>query len=163
VDTRMASPEDAEAIRTIYNHEVEYSAVTFDLRPRSLDEQRAWLRDRSGAHSVVVAEVDGRVAGFASLSPFRTKPAYKTSVENSIYVAESHRGEGIGDVLLGELCDLADRHGFHAMFARIVDANGASIALHLKHDFFDVGTEVQVGRKFGRWLDVKVMQRLTPV
>ncbi len=157
---RLATLDDAEAIRSIYNHEVEHTSVTFDLRPRSLDEQRDWLRDRSGAHAVIVAMIDGTVMGFAALSPYRPKPAYSTSVENSIYVHANARGRGVGDELLRELCALSDRHGFHAMFARIVDANEASLELHRKHGFALVGVERQVGRKFSRWLDVHLMQRL---
>lgn len=159
-DLRLATLDDAEAIRAIYNHEVEHSTVTFDLRARTLDEQRTWLVERSGAHAVIVAEVDGTVAGFASLGPWRPKPAYNTSVENSVYVSAEHRGLGVGHALLGELCAVSDRHGFHAMFARIVGANEASIALHRRHGFADVGVEREVGRKFGRWLDVHLMQRL---
>lgn len=109
---------------------------------------------------MIVAEVAGVVAGYASLGPWRPKPAYNTSVENSIYIDVDHRGLGIGHLLLAELCELSDRHGFHAMFARIVGANAASIALHRRHGFVDVGVEREVGRKFGRWLDVHLMQRL---
>ena len=157
---RLATTDDAEAIRTIYNVEVETNTVNFDLRPRTLDEQRRWLIDRSGAHAVIVADTGDSLAGFASLSPYKEKPAYNTSVENSIYVSREHQGTGVGSLLLDELCRLSDSHGFHAMFARIVGNHEASINLHRKHGFELVGVEREVGRKFGRWLDVALMQRL---
>jgi phosphinothricin acetyltransferase len=160
VEIRLAELEDAEAIRTIYNHEVLRSTVTFDLRPRSLEEQRQWLAARSGAHAVIVAVADGEVVGFGSLSPFRERPAYSTSVEDSVYVRGDQRGTGVGRALLEELVKLATQHGFHTVLARIVGGHEASIALHEAVGFEVVGTEREVGRKFGRWLDVMVMQRL---
>ncbi|MCP3934910.1 MAG: N-acetyltransferase [Actinomycetia bacterium] len=157
---RLATVDDAAAIAEIYNHEGENSTATFDLRPRTVDGQRRWLAERSGAYAAVVAEIDGQVAGFASLSPYRQRPAYNTTVENSIYISTTHRGLGVGDRLMAELCAVSDRHGFHSMVARIGDANTASIALHNKHGFVHVGVEREIGRKFGRWLDVNVMQRI---
>ncbi|MFQ5556720.1 MAG: GNAT family N-acetyltransferase [Acidimicrobiales bacterium] len=157
---RLATRADAEAIRTIYNREVQESTVTFDLVPRTLEEQRRWLAERDGALGVLVAELDGRVVGFASLSPWRAKPAYSTSVENSVYVHEAARGLGVGSRLLEEIVDLAVARGFHTVLARIVDDHEASIALHRSVGFEVVGTEKEIGRKFGRWLDVVVMQRM---
>ena len=157
---RLATVTDAEAIRSIYNVEVLESTVTFDLVPRSLEEQERWLTARSGAHAVLVAERDGDVIGFASLSPYRDRPAYSTSVEDSVYVRRSAQGEGVGKALLGALVDTATAHGFHAMMARIVGGHEASIALHRAHGFDVVGTEREVGRKMGRWLDVVVMEKL---
>lgn len=157
---RLATIDDAEATRAIYNLEVTESTVTFDLVPRSLDEQRVWLTARSGAHAVLVAEDAGEVIGFASMSPYRDRPAYSTSVEDSVYVRRDQQGKGVGRLLLTELIALATSHGFHAMFARIVAGHDASIALHSAQGFEMVGTEREVGRKFGRWLDVSVMQRL---
>jgi phosphinothricin acetyltransferase len=165
VKTRPATLDDAEAIRDIYNAEVTTSVVTFDMVPRSLEDQRQWLAARSGVHAAIVAEDegpsgDGTVVGFASLSPYQHRPGYATSVEDSVYVHRDHRGRGVGRLLLGELVNVATAHGFHAMLARIVGGHAASIALHQAFGFEIVGTERQVGRKFGRWLDVVVMQRL---
>jgi phosphinothricin acetyltransferase len=157
---RLATIDDVEATRTIYNLEVTESTVTFDLVPRSADEQRSWLTARSGAHAVLVAEDGSEVVGFASLSPFRDRPAYSTTVEDSVYVRRDQRGNGVGKLLLAELVELATSHGFHAMIARIVGGHEASIALHRSLGFEIVGTEREVGRKFGRWLDVVEMQRL---
>jgi L-amino acid N-acyltransferase YncA len=157
---RLATIDDAEPTRAIYNVEVTESTVTFDLVPRTLAEQREWLTARSGAHAVLVAEADGEVVGFASFSPYRDRPAYSTSVEDSVYVRRDQQGKGVGKLLLAELVTLATSHGFHAMLARIVGGHDASIALHRSLGFEVVGTEREVGRKFGRWLDVLVMQKL---
>jgi L-amino acid N-acyltransferase len=160
VRVRRARVEDAEAIRAIYNVEVSGSTVTFDLVPRTAEQQVAWLVERSGAYAVLVAEDDHGVAGFASLSPFRDRPAYATTVEDSVYVDRSRRGEGVGRLLLEELVATATAHGFHTIIARVVGGHDASIALHRGVGFDVVGTEREVGRKLGRWLDVVVMQRL---
>ena len=161
MEIRRATVEDAEAIRAIYNAEVLESTHTFDLVPRTLDEQVDWLIRRSGAYAVLVAtDEDGTVLGFASLSPFRERPAYSTTVEDSVYVDGGQRSGGVGHALLEELVVTATAHGFHAMIARIVGGHEASIALHRKVGFEIVGTEREVGRKFGKWLDVVVMERL---
>src|SRR5688572_21829442 len=164
MEVRLAVSDDAEPIRAIYNREVTGSTVTFDLVPRSLADQQAWLAEHSGAHPAVVA-VDGpagagRVAGFGSLSPYRSRPAYATTVEDSVYVHEDFRGQGVGRLLLAELVRLATVHGFHAVMARVAGGHEASIALHRACGFELVGVEREVGRKFGRWLDVALMQRL---
>lgn len=159
---RLATVADAEAIRAIYNLEVLTSTVTFDLVPRTLAEQQAWLVDRNGAHAVLVAEgsADGSIWGFASLSPFRERPAYSTTVEDSVYVDRDHQGAGVGRALLTALVETATNHGFHTVIARIVGGHDASIALHAACGFEVVGTEREVGRKHRRWLDVVVMQRM---
>ncbi len=160
MEIRLARRDDSEAIRQIYNLEVSTSTVTFDLVPRTAHDQLQWLEARSGAHAVIVAEVEGEVVGFASLSPFRDRPAYNSTVENSVYVRSDHRGTGVGAALLEELVSLAGQHGFHTVIARIVGGHDASIALHKRLGFEEVGLEREVGRKFGKWLDVMVMQRL---
>ncbi|HEY8527829.1 MAG TPA: GNAT family N-acetyltransferase [Acidimicrobiales bacterium] len=160
VALRLARPDDAEATREIYNLEVTTSTVTFDLVPRSLEEQRRWIEARSGAHAVVVAEEDGEIVGFGSLSPWRDRPAYATSVEDSVYVRRDRQGRGVGRTILTELVRVGRAHGFHAIFARIVGGHESSVALHRSLGFEVVGTEREVGRKFGRWLDVIVMELL---
>ena len=158
---RLATTDDAEAIRSIYNLEVLESTATFDLVPRTPEVQREWLEARSGAHAVLVAvEDDGTVCGFGSLSKWRDRPAYSTSVEDSVYVHRDHHGKGIGRALLSELLATATRHGFHAVMARIVGGHEASIALHRACGFEVVGVEKEIGRKFGKWLDVVLMERL---
>src|SRR5215207_3695275 len=126
----MGSPVTLRLAR-LDNAEVATSTATFVLVPRSLDEQREWLTARSGAHAVVVADdEDCGVVGFAALSPWRSRPAYSTSVEDSIYVHAGHEGHGIGRTLLAELIEVATAHGFHAVFARIVGGHETSSKLH---------------------------------
>ncbi len=162
---RPAELADAPAILDIYNHEVQTSVVTFDLVPRTLAEQEAWISDRSGAHAVVVAVDEdtsdaGVITGFGALSPYRDRPGYSTTVEDSVYVHPDHRGEGVGRLLLAALVETARAHGFHAMMAKVVGGHEASITLHAAAGFEIVGHEREVGRKFGRWLDVILMERL---
>ena len=165
VTIRVATRGDAEAMRTIYNHEVENYTTTLDMVPRSLADQQAWISARSGAFAAIVAVVDDPVAGaddvvvgFASLSPFKDRPAYSPTVENSIYVARSHAGLGIGRKLMDRLIADARDSGFHSIIARVETSGEASIALHRACGFELVGIEKQVGRKFRRWLDVATLQ-----
>lgn len=167
IAVRAARPSDAEALCAIYNHEVLHTTATFDLVPRSLDDQVQWLAARSGAFSAVVAvdsaEADpatgeAAVVGFAALSPYRERAAYRTSVEDSVYVRRDRGGEGIGTLLLDSLLDLAESSGFHAVFARIEASGIASRALHARCGFELVGIERETGRKFNRWLDVALME-----
>jgi L-amino acid N-acyltransferase len=156
---RLAQVGDAPAIRAIYNTEVTTSTSTFDLVPRSLRDQERWLAARSGAFSALVAvDQRGTVVGFASLSPYKERAAYRTTVEDSVYVDQARQGEGIGRVLLTRLIDIARTSGFHTVIARIEASGVASRALHDRCGFALVGIERQVGRKFNRWLDVAVMQ-----
>ena len=162
MEIRLARPGDAEEIRAIYNYEVRTSTSTFDLVERTAEAHKIWMAERSGAFSILVASdpaSDGpSVVGFASLSPYKERAAYRGTVENSIYVADEHRGRGIADQLLGDLLETARTSGFHSVVARIGGGNEASTALHAKHGFSVVGIERQVGRKFNRWVDVTVMQ-----
>jgi len=159
--TRIVARRDAEAIRAIYNVEVAESTVTFDLVPRTATEQLAWIDEHQGGHPAIVA-VDDRdeVAGFASLTPYRPRPAYAPTVEDSVYVRRERRNDGVGRLLLTELVTLARDHGFHSVVGRIVGGHEASIALHKACGFEQIGCEREVGRKFGRWLDVVLMQRM---
>jgi phosphinothricin acetyltransferase len=169
VEVRPSTLDDAAAIRSIYNREVEAHTSTFDLVPRSLDEQRDWLARRSGAFSAVVATIAGpsdgddvaderQVVGFASLSPYKERAAYRTTVESSVYVSRDHHRLGIGRALMEHLLTVARDSGFHCVMARIEAGSSASRELHAAVGFELVGVEHQVGRKFNRWLDVAVMQ-----
>jgi L-amino acid N-acyltransferase len=161
ITLRPATALDAGPIAEIYNREVLGSTATFDLVPRSLEDQRTWLAARSGAFSAIVAiDADsGQLVGFGSLSPYKERPAYRTTVEDSVYVHRDHGRRGIGRLLLSRLLTVARDSGFHAVIARIEATGTASIALHEACGFELVGIEREVGRKFNRWLDVAVMQR----
>jgi len=170
---RLAQVADAEALRTIYNVEVLESTNTFDMVPRTLAEQEAWIREHRGVHPAVVAAEDPAegvegpigargevVLGFGSLSPFRERSGYSATAENSVYVDRAQRGRGVGTALLAELLVLASAHGFHSVIARIAGHNETSIALHTAAGFEMVGVEREVGRKHRQWLDVVELQRL---
>ncbi|MEO8362769.1 MAG: N-acetyltransferase family protein [Ilumatobacteraceae bacterium] len=155
---RRATIEDAEAIRQIYNFEVENETSTFDLVPRTLEAQQAWIMERSGAFSVVVATAAEQIVGFGALSVYRDRAAYSTTVEDSLYVSRAFTRQGIGRAILEHLLDMADASGFHSVMARIGAAGIGSRAVHEACGFTLVGVEREVGRKFGRWLDVALMQ-----
>ena len=161
---RLAEPADAEAIRTIYNVEVLDETSTFDLVPRSLADQEAWLADRSGAFSAIVAVDTTPTATRWSGSPpsRRTSPGPPTARPSRTPSTSTagRGGEGIGKLLLTSLLDVATASGFHAVMARIEASGTASRALHARCGFELVGIEREVGRKFNRWLDVAVMQCL---
>ena len=132
--TRLAERRDAEAIRAIYNLEVLESTVTFDLVPRTLDEQVAWIDEHSGGHPAIVAvDDDGTVVGFASLSPYRPRPAYAPTVEDSVYVHRDRRGQGIGRLAARRARAARPRPRLPlGRSARIVGGHEASIALHAR-------------------------------
>jgi phosphinothricin acetyltransferase len=120
----------------------------------------AWIDAHAGGHPALVAVDSKDVVGFASVSPYRSRPAYATTVEDSVYVHRDRQGEGIGGALLDALVARTREHGFHSIIARIVGGHAASIALHRRCGFAEVGVEREVGRKFGQWLDVVLMQVL---
>ena len=157
---RRAVEADSEPIRLIYNQEVLTSTATLDLVPRSVADQAAWMRAHAGVYPVLVADEDGIVAGFSSLSAYRPRPGYSTAVEDSVYVATGFRGGGVGRLLLSGAVEDARSHGFHSVIGRIVTEQTASIGLHKACGFEIIGIEREIGRKFGRWLDVALAQYL---
>ncbi len=162
ITIRLATAADAAAIAEIYNREVTESTATFDLVPRSVDDQRDWLAHRSGAFAAIVGvdRPSRRIISFAALSPYKERAAYRTTVENSIYVHRDFAGRGVGRQVLMHLLGIARESGFHAVIARIEASSEASRALHAACGFELVGVEREVGRKFGQWLDVAVMQHM---
>ena len=159
IEIRAAEERDVPAIRDIYNHEVLHGWATFDIEPKSLEERLEWFRETTTPpHCLIVAEEAGVVVGWGSLRPFRVKAAYRFTVENSVYIHQDHRGCGIGTLILPRLIELAREGGFHSIIAGISEANDASVRLHRRFGFADVGIEKEVGYKFERWLDVTWMQ-----
>jgi L-amino acid N-acyltransferase len=159
---RAAMLGDAEAIRAIYNEAVATTTATFDTEPRTPAAQRAWMAAHSPPYSVLVAEFDGQVVGWASLSAWSERRAYARTTEVSEYVAASHRGRGIGAAMLERLLREADRRGFHTELARVADGNRASLRLHRAAGFRRIGVMREVGLKFGRPIDVHLLQRMAP-
>ena len=161
MEIRLARPEDAEAIRAIYNAEVLGSTVTFDLEPRTAEEQRAWMARHQGAHPAVVAVRRGRPwPGSGPCRRFVTAPPTPPRSRTPSTSTAPGGARGSGRLLLDELVALAVARGFHTVIARISGDNEPSIALHRACGFELVGVEREVGRKFGRWIDVAVLQRM---
>lgn len=159
VRVRAATEADLPAILAIYNDAILTTTAVYQYEPHTLEMRRAWLHEkRSGGYPVLVAEETGEVVGFGNLGVWRAAAAYKYVVENSVYVAASHRGRGIGKRLLGDLIDEAKSLDVHAVIAVIDADNTISIALHESFGFERAAYFRQVGRKFGRWLDLVFME-----
>ena len=158
---REANTDDAQAIQAIYNYEVENETSTMDLVPRTLEVQRDWIAARSGAFCAIVAvDSAGSVLGFGALSEYKDRTGYRSTVENSVYVRRDVARRGIGRQILTHLVDVATISGFHTVIARIESTSIASRNLHEACGFKLVGIEQQVARKFGKWLDIAVMQTI---
>ncbi|MHB8900714.1 MAG: GNAT family N-acetyltransferase [Thermoguttaceae bacterium] len=157
---RPAAAGDLAAINAIYNHYVIHSTTTYQTDPETAEGRQAWFSARGPAHPVTVAEAGGEVLGWAALSPFRSKAAYRHTVENSVYVRHDARGKGVGGALLSDLVRRAGELGHHSVVAVIDADQAASIALHSRWGFVEVARLREVGFKFGRWLDVVYMQRM---
>lgn len=158
---RDSRDEDVAAIQSIYAHHVLHGTGSFELDPPSTDEMRA-RREAvlQAGFAYLVAEADGRVLGYAYANLFRTRPAYRFTVEDSVYVAETARGTGVGRRLLVALIARCELAGSRQMLAVIGDSfNTASIALHARCGFRFAGTMRATGWKHGRWLDTVVMQK----
>jgi L-amino acid N-acyltransferase YncA len=158
---RRSIPDDLEAIGTIYSHHVQTGVATFELTAPDAAEWRRRLDavTRDGL-PFLTATMDGRIAGYAYCGPWKTRPAYRYTVEDSVYVAPDAVGCGVGGRLLDELLTDCIRAGVREVIAVIVDADGAaSVALHRNRGFVDAGRLTAVGFKHGRWLDTVLMQR----
>jgi L-amino acid N-acyltransferase len=161
IEVRDAAPADLEAILAIYNDAVVNTTAVYDYAPRSLETQTTWLETKRKEHNPVLVAVEaGTVVGFASYGPFRPWPAYQHTVENAIYVAPGRRDRGIGPQLLEPLIAIAQQRGHHAMVAAIEATKEASLRVHRKLGFEEVGHFREVGWKFERWLDLVFLERL---
>ena len=161
LNIRPTAPADIPAITRIYAHAVTHGTATFELEPPDEAEMlRRFDRLRAGPFPYVVAEIDGAVAGYAYAALFRERPAYRFTVEDSIYIAPKMHRRGIGRALLTRLIADSEAAGFRQMIAVIGDSRqAASIAVHRACGFKDAGVFEAVGFKFGRWLDTVQMQR----
>jgi L-amino acid N-acyltransferase YncA len=162
VPLRSARPEDIPAITRIYSHAVRHGTASFEIEPPDVTEMRRRQRVLlDGNYPYLVAELEGVIARYAYAGPYRPRPAYRFSVEDSVYIAPEMHRRGIGSQLLEQLIAEADARGFRQMIAVIGDssAQAASIGLHERAGFRPVGTLQSVGFKFGRWLDSVLMQR----
>lgn len=152
---------DLPEILLVHNAAIADTTAIWDEELVDLAEREAWLAGRRDAGmAVLTAEIDGRVAGYASYGQYRPKSGYRLTVENSVYVADGFLRRGVATALMAELISRARTDGLHAMVAGIESTNSTSIALHEKFGFAVVGVMPQVGVKFGRWLDLTWMQLL---
>lgn len=152
-----------EAIRGIYNHAILHTTALYEYEPRSVAVMEEWFAAKqAGGLPVFGVEVDGDLAGFATWGPFRPYPAYKYSVEHSVYVDERFRRRGIGRRLLTAVITEAARRGIHVLVGGIDASNAASIALHRELGFSHGGTVREAGYKFARWLDLEFWQLILP-
>ncbi len=151
-----------EAILAILNDAILTSSALYDYQPRTMDSMHGWFatKQANGFPVIGIEDAHGNLLGFASYGTFRAFPAYKYSVEHSIYVQRDQRGAGLGRQLLTRLIELAQQRGLHTLIGAIDATNAASIALHTQLGFTHAGTICQAGFKFGRWLDVAFYQRI---
>jgi L-amino acid N-acyltransferase YncA len=154
---RLAAADDAEAIRAIRNDVIEHSTAMWTTAPLTTADGEAWLAENLARGSAYVAEAAGEVVGIANWAPWRPKDGYRYTVEDSVYLVAGHQGRGVGAELLRTLITGAADCGAHVMMACIEATNQPSVALHARHGFELVGTAREVGRKFGRWLDLTMM------
>jgi len=157
---RDATDADLPAIREIFNHWIEHSTASFRTSPDTDEQTRRWFEGRGPEHPVIVAEHEGRVVGWASLSPHKSTGGYRHTVELSVYLRDEARGRGLGRALLGELLVRARAVGHHAVLAGVCTEQGDSMRLHEGMGFTKVAHLREVGFKFGRWLDVAYFEKV---
>ena len=159
---RFATENDLGGITDIYNEAILTTTATFDTDPVTEAQQRDWFADHDARYPVLVAEADGDVVGWASLSRWSGRCAYADTAEISLYVKSNWRGRGIGKQLIGETVQAGQDAGLHTVLARIADGNEVSVHLHKSVGFELVGIMREVGFKFDRLLDVHLMQKIYP-
>lgn len=159
---RPATADDAAAITAIYNQAVTASTASFDLEPKTVDDRLAWLANRLPRHAVLVAEDDAALVAWGALSPYSERAAYAATAEISVYVDADRARKGLGRALSLALLDVAAQEGLHSVLARICTENTGSIAMVESLGFTEAGMMHEVGRKFGRWLDVVTWEYRVP-
>ena len=162
ITLRRATLDDLPVITEIYNDAVLNTIATFDTQPKTLEEQKLWFDEHGLKYPIMVAEIDGKVTGWAALSRWSGRCAYANTAEISVYVSRIHRGEGIGGQLIKEIVAEGQRVGLHTLIARIAGGNEVSIRLHESVGFQHVGIMREVGEKFGKRIDVYMMQKIFP-
>jgi L-amino acid N-acyltransferase YncA len=157
---RPANINDAEGITEIYNEAVINTTATFDTEPQTIEARKEWLTKHDEIYPVVVAEFQKNIVGWASLSKWSEKPAYAKTAELSIYVREEYRNRGFGKKMMDKLIEDGEAAGLHTIIARIADGNEISVKLHEAYGFKHIGTMKEVGEKFGKVLDVHLLQKI---
>ncbi len=161
IELRDATEADLPEILAITNDAIATSEAIWATSPRTLEERRDWMTDRQAKNFPVVVAVEGdAILGFASYGPFRAYEGYAQTVEHSVYVSRNAQRRGIGRILLDEMVRHANKSGMHVLIGAITASNTASIALHRAAGFSESTPLPEMGRKFGRWLDLVFMYRL---
>jgi phosphinothricin acetyltransferase len=157
---RDATEDDLREILAIYNHVIATSNAVYTETPATLDDRRAWFAARRARNFPVLVADEAGIVGFASFGDFRPWPGYALTVEHSVYVREAAHRRGVGTALVQHLIVEAQHRGKHVMIGGVDAANPASIGMHRKLGFTEAGSLREVARKFGRWLDLVLMQRM---
>jgi phosphinothricin acetyltransferase len=160
IEIRKAELADLDAITAIYNEAILTTTATFDTEPKTAAERREWFQTHGERHPILVAVLEDKVVGWASLSQWSDRRAYDETAETSFYVKSEFRGRGIGRRLKEATIDEARRLGFHTLIARVAEGSNESLHLNESVGFVRVGTLKEVGRKFGRLLDVHILQKM---
>jgi L-amino acid N-acyltransferase len=156
--TRPSQVSDLLAITEIYNEAIETTIATFDTVPKTMDEQKEWYTQHGTMYPIIVAILEDQVVGWASLSRWSDRCAYSDTAELSLYVKHEHRGKGVGRRLMEAIIEAGDDANLHTLLARIADGNEVSVHIHEVAGFRHIGVMREVGSKFGRLLDVYLMQ-----
>lgn len=157
---RKAADTDVAAITAIYNEAIETTTATFDIEPKTETDRADWLAAHTGRYPVLVAELNGTVVGWTSLTRWSERAGYDDAAETALYVQSEYRGQGIGWALKERMIEEARRLKFHTLLVRVTEDSEASIHLNEAAGFVRVGTLKEAGRKFGRRLDVLIMQKM---
>ena len=157
---RKAVLTDLDAITGIYNEAILTTTATFDTEPKSAAERLNWFQSRTGRHPILVAVLEGKVVGWSSLTEWSDRRAYDDTGETSFYVKSEFRAQGIGRKLKEALIDEARRLNYHTLIARVAEGSNESLHLNESYGFVRVGTLKEVGRKFGKLLDVHILQKM---
>ena len=157
---RSARREDLDSITEIYNEAIIKTVATFDTEPKTFEDQKKWFDDHESKNPILVAELNGVIVGWASLSKWSDRCAYSDTAEISLYVREEHQGKGIGRHMIEAIIKEGEKTGLHTIIARITEGNESSLHLHRSVGFAPIGTMKEVGTKFGKRLDVFLMQKI---
>ena len=158
VSVRPATIDDAAFIARLYNHYIQHSTCLWRETLTTIDERSGWIITRDPRHAVVIAERNGVPIGYGAVGPFRPFPGYRDTAEHAVYVDPAHHRQGVGRLLVTTLCHSAAQYGLHALIGAISADQPASLALHAALGFREVGRLPGVGVKFGRRLDLVLMQ-----
>lgn len=157
---RSATLKDLEEITDIYNEAIQKTVATFDTETKTIEEQEIWFNEHGKNNPLIVAVQGGNIIGWAALSKYSSRCAYSNTAEISLYIKEKHQGKGIGKKLMEKIIQEGEKTDLHSVLARITEGNEISVHLHKSVGFKHIGTMKEVGVKFGKLLDVYLMQKI---